>query len=212
MTMASRSFSKNDEVSVQNSIKDLVNIFMRGSGSANLSLEINDGVCDLKLTYRLGTYPSRNYSSSSRCANQTSQPNKRKGKKKSPSQRARDSRRAEAFRLRKTQESEIIIPISGQLLPINNDVKVPCGHSVKNAEKSSPDSSLLPDPPEAPLKSNRVAQILLNDDNSAKKNLFPAAAESSSVTLLTTETQTNGLNPSPQYQKREEELWCKLFK
>ena len=208
--MAAGSLGRNEEVSVQDRITEIINIFMRGPGSANLSMNINDGVCDMRLTFRLGS--NREDHISSQYANQTSQPNKNhKGKRKSPSQRARDHRRAEAFRTRKTKESRIIFPLSEQLLPLRKaDVVQPRGHSAVTEKNPPPGVNLPPDPPETPLKKRFVSKQPYNDVNSARKTLF-SVADISSKTPDKTEMQVNGRHQPTQYQKREEELWSKLF-
>ena len=128
--MAPKYYKKDDEALIHASIQEIINIWKRRSGNAKLSLEIDNGSCELNISFSLGTTSFDHVGAYvNQTSNQQGSPplKKNRRKRKSPSQRLRDQKRAEAFRLRKVQgesQSSIRLPFPGQILPLKKDVTI----------------------------------------------------------------------------------------
>ena len=214
MKMAPTRHNEDNETLIYNTIHELIKIWRKGSGQANLSIDINDGLCDLNLSFKF----ERQFNGLATCTNQIpvinpsfGQKKNRNRRRKSPSQRERDRKRAE-YRLQKIKKTKIILPFSGQLLPLNEiniieDVVDPCDHTVE--VEDSPKSVV--NTPEVPMKNSCMNDKLYTDVNSVKKKLF--SANDLPVTSSSHEVQPQKVQHYPlNYQKREEAVWSKLFR
>ena len=104
------------------SLDEIVKIWRRGSGKASFSVDINDGVAELRMTLPISQLPDKCEAKDDLpCeTNLEFKPRPRTRKKKSPSQRQRDARRAEAFRERKIRIPDLVFPVSGEILPLQS--------------------------------------------------------------------------------------------
>ena len=116
-------------------MNEVIKIWKRGCGRANLSFVINNGVADLQLSFNLGLYANNASCHANHTFGRAAQPRTKPKsvKRKSPSQRARDIRRAESYRLKKIQEVDLILPFTGELLPIKD---IPAGEADVNNDLS----------------------------------------------------------------------------
>ena len=95
-------FSISEEAFILRSLKEVVNVWARGSGQATFSLTVEDGMADLKLGFQLGLptdvhLPNQVPPPSLR-TNFTPEARHYQGRKKTPSRRRRDLARAAQHR------------------------------------------------------------------------------------------------------------------
>ena len=176
---------------------------------------IDNGKCDLKLCVSL-QQPLQMLNPSS---NSHLQPEKKRMKRKSPSTLARDRSRAEAFGKKNFQESNISLPFSGQILPLNDDVvTLVTANGVVGGDESMVPKVLTPPEmlpavkPVAPVKASSDANKPFIDVFPAKKQLFSSG---SSSTIGPNQDQPFDISmctgPTPAYMKKKQATWSKLF-
>ena len=169
-------YNLSQEAVIYDSLHEILKIWTRGYGQAQFTLDISNGVGKLQMSVNLGrssnfqaSSPDNNIEDGAPYSNQ-----KRKRKRKSPSQLARDRKRAETFRAKKVLKTGIKLPFSGNLLPAHK-----AGITEAAVEKESGDleeytpSDTLP-PPQLllPMKKSYNKQFII-DVGSTKKKLFP---------------------------------------
>ena len=229
----STTFSFTEEAFLLSSLQEVVKLWRRGSGQANFDLKVIDGVAELNLKFKLGhpsdlhCAPTHNVPPPHQDQDQAAPVLKKR--RKSAARRERDRVRAQAFQAGRetgseTQQTSLILPFSGKMLPINN---------FPNTESAAAPADDAPQVAAAPAVTTQEAASLENvptaatpldaapppavltrrilthstqknfiDVNVAKKQLFttPAKAPPSS--------QQNDKNS---YKMKEEDLWTKLF-
>ena len=131
---------------------------------------------------------------------------KKKRKRKSPSKKKRDLERAISFRKRKTQ---INLPFTGQLLPVNRV----CRESGNEAASCDLPSLLVQVTPNlsGQLTPHKIPVKKLNTRNddfteeigSIKKQLFPSPSNTLTAERVAPQQQN--------YRRRENDLWAKIF-
>ena len=220
--------SMTEEAFLLRSLKEVVNVWAMGSGQASFSLNIINGKADLKLGFQLGLPTDIHLPNQYHVPvlqpnippqyHQTSQ-----GRRKTPSQRRRDQARAAQHRATSYQpgpavaaapsnNSEadsapaVLLPFSGKILPLHHaspseDSTAPATAIVA----SSPPSNLPIPAAAAPTKAvgnpeGKSKQYI--DASTAKKNLFPSGHQP---------PPPQEPPPSRSFQKREEDMWKKLF-
>ena len=106
------SWTYSEEAFVYSSIKVVMKVWMRGA-------DVHNGAAELKLNFSLG-HPSKPHTFPLRPQQMDKSREKlKKQKRKSPSNKRRDQRRAEQFRAKKvSNHSEIVLPFSGQVVPL----------------------------------------------------------------------------------------------
>ena len=109
--MAPKYYHEDDAALIHASIHEIIKIWQRSSGQANLSLKIDNGLCELNLSVNLGqasSDPDTHVAGTNLPSNHNTSLLRKNGRKrKSPSQRMRDYKSAETFRKRKMQERSI---------------------------------------------------------------------------------------------------------
>ena len=211
MHMASFSYTHTGEALIFDSLQEIIKIWSRGSGQARFTLDINDGVGEMKLSFNLGIHSPNATRTETRTQYQA-QPHilkprkKRRRKRKSPSQLARDKARAQSYHARQAQKSTIVLPFAGQILPISKtnalEVDDTLGDRKATPTHDDPQDRNSLKPCEVPMKMCSGPKHLHLDVSSAKKELFPPKTPS-----VKADTQCQG----PSYQQKESELWTKLF-
>ena len=146
-------------------------------------------------------------------------------RKKSPSQLARDKKRAQLYHAKKASDNGIVLPFSGQLLPVT-DVALAVVDYVDVVEVNSADNDVSTPaeniPPQqlepfTPMKTGLKVKPNLIDDLSKRKVLFPDGSCSPSIRncdengIRQDDTQSQKNSGTPLYQKKEDLLWSKLF-
>ena len=106
------------------------------------------------------------------------------------------------------------MPFSCQVLPFKKVTDITAALEGDNLpdKVSTPQDTALPVDPSTPVKNILDAKKSLINIQSAKKELFPPDSISSVQTM--DEQTNNGAKMDgqpPIYQKKEEELWAKLF-
>ena len=216
--MAPKYYKKDDEALIHASIQEIINIWKRRSGNAKLSLEIDNGSCELNISFSLGTTSCDHVAAYvNQTSNQQVSPplKKNRRKRKSPSQRLRDQKRAEDFRLRKVQgesQSSIRLPFPGQILPLKKDVTIedpnnPCDSLIME-EDTTP---LVPTHPMdhiVPMKSSGSPAKLDIDVNSMRRESFPSTTPSTSHDV---KAKSKEASVPPNFKLKEDELFSRLF-
>ena len=220
-------FSVTEEAFLLRSLKEVVNVWARGSGQATFSLNINNGVADLQLGFQLGLpCDAHLHHHQHGPVHQHHLPSQDQqvyqGRRKTPSRRNRDRVRAAQHQAASYQQSgsaaaaapgnkavvasatALILPFHGKLLPLDQP------STLSSAEVSPATAPVATPPPSipasaaaaAPTKSVGTPARNLNlDASSAKKNLF----------LADHHRPPTQDPPSRNFQKNEEILWTKLF-
>ena len=211
-------FNLTEEAFLLESLHEVVKVWSRGSGQASFNLDVCDGVADLKLCFKLGlpgdlhVVPGVVPHPPFQHQHQNHHPQAKKQKRrKGPAQLAKDRARAAAHQTRLQSEAAvpvrtetaapaaIMLPFSGNILPLRNPTLNPVvpptvtPSTLSSSEVSAPKKS-----------SSESAYTKYADVSAVKKQLFtldqlppPPAA------------------PPPQstnYLERESQLWTKLFK
>ena len=183
----------------QTKLREVIKILSRRSGKANLEVDIYDGVAEVKMSFSIKLWANSMVSSS------WTKPEKKR-KRKGPSQITCDRKCAQSFHSNKILNSAIVLPFSGQLLPVNNDDADDAagGESSAKVVESTPLQIGPPKNCHVPTKSSCIVEQSLTEVRSALKELFPA---SQPIVVVDTSTMCQ----TPSYQKRESELMLKLF-
>ena len=205
------SWSYSEEAFVYSSIKEVMKVWTRGAGKASFSIDVHNGAAELRLNFSLGHPSEPHILPLWPQQMDKSRENLKKQKRKSPSNKRRDQRRAEQFRAKKvSNHSEIVLPFSCQVVPLqkpaeNKAVDIPAFSTTASDEKTPE----VCDPPAvgAPTKCN-VKQWYL-DVGAVRKQLFPTKP------MLSASEAPENLNGnsvrSQKYQQKEDEMWKKLF-
>ena len=201
--MAPNCYDSTQEALIYRSLQEIMRIWSRGSGQADLSLSVNDGKAQLNISVSLERPPDSFLPSSEKPG--FSGHTHRRKKKKSPSKVARDRKRAENYRTKKTHADDIVLPISGQLMKLNAVVAIdddPIYYTVEAAE-STPEDVCPPKRLQAPPIKSSLTQQHSIDVGSARKTLFPTSSPSKQLDM------DKGFAA---FKKKEDELWSKIFK
>ena len=157
--------------------------------------------------------------------NGVSRQQKVRKRKKSPSQLARDRKRAQLYHVKKASDNGIVLPFSGQLLPVT-DVALAGVDFVDVVEVNSADNDVSTPaeniPPQqlepfTPMKTGLKLKSNPVDVISTRKVLFPDDLCSPSIKnrdengIRQDDTQSQKNSGTPLYQKKEDLLWSKLF-
>ena len=228
-------FSHTEEAFLLSSLREVVNVWARGYGQASFNLAVRNGVAELNMGFQLG-HPADPHLGNlgppvhpEQVPQQQQQP--KQPRRKGPARRERDRARAakhQAFH--KPEESvsdeviaDVILPFTGKMLPITATQETPMPKQplpsttktptpdaapASRPAPSSPASRTIPASPApgaAPTKSTFTpARYVDMNVNNVKKMLFPR----SDVPHLPSPAQSG----KPKFQRREEQLWTKLFK
>ena len=198
------------------SLDEIVKIWRRGSGKASFSVDINDGVAELRMTLPISQFPDNCQAKDDLpCeTNLEFKPRPRTRKKKSPSQRRRDARRAEAFRERKIRIPDLVLPFSGEILPLQSS-SIEIGKSTAVAQNAYSSALVYTLPAtsqpnlEPPIKGQ--SQLSYKDVSLAKKQLFSHGSTPPPHSSADSEKDAQVVIDQPAYQRKEDEQWRKLF-
>ena len=210
-------FSSHNSAFVYSSIKEIIKVWARGYGEASFCLDVKNGTAQVNRNFSLG-HPYYGKPSKTPMA-RSSQPKddgidaqpKKKPKRKSPSTRRRNQKRSEAYYARQASNENIVLPFSGNILPVSEaaDVSIPAASILSSKIDSPSDVSNLSEV-KAPMK-NQGKKILV-DAETVKKQLFQEVSMPTAVKV-----SAQGVHPSREpsqtstYQKREDDLMKKLF-
>ena len=222
MNQAPANFPMTEEAFLLSSLKQVVNIWARGTGEASFDLVIKDGVANLKLGFQLGHPSDPHLPHEQHPSPHTQHPaGPKQRRRKGPARREKDRARAAAYQARllsrttaatschKDQDhseaaaaSPIILPFKGKILPVKSSASA-APHS---AVMTPSGSSLSAASTAAPVKAGQSSAVTIFNlnVNSVKKHLF-VADEDSRPPPPATDDQ------APNYQKKEARLWSKLF-
>ena len=216
----------NEEAFLLASLKEVVNIWSRGTGHANFNLTIQDGVADLKLRFQLGR-PTDPHVLNQQCYQVQPQPHHadvpcehgwqhQRRRHKTAKQRERDRERAAKHQAScqsaATAVPAVVLPFSGNLLPVKSTVSTPTvptstAVSVTVTPQSSSSST------EVLCRPQKQQYFDVNDMKKqifpCHKQLFEAAAPSQATAVASSPAKTADVK---NYEMREEQLWTRLFK
>ena len=125
--MSGKTLKSSEEHVVYRSLREVVKIWAEGSGKANFSLDVIKDTAELtiKISFGAFTTPSQQHIIYD-VINDVSavKPHKKKLKKKSPSQRRRDRKRAMDFQHKKSLiHQDVRLPFSGKIIPVNQGIE-----------------------------------------------------------------------------------------
>ena len=221
-------FSLSEEAFLLSSLKEVVQVWTRGSGQAFFDLTVKDGKAELQLGFQLGS-PSDNHLSPDQVElhphyhgpqqEQDFQPVRHH---KCSSRRKRDRNRAAQHQARTGTAAAgsskqaatapaVKLPFVGKILPIKakeNSVSVALAAPARTTSatkspvsSSSSNMSLAP-----PSKPANPAGPSYTDASSVKKSLFPAGLPPGRP------PSTTSVQKPRDYKQKEREMWSKLFK
>ena len=226
-------FSHTEEAFLLSSLREVVNVWARGYGQASFNLAVKNGFAELNLGFQLGHPADPHLPTHGPPAHhpepvpqQPKQPRRR-----GPARRERDRARAAKHQASHNPKesasdevmADIILPFIGKMLPITAVPPVskspppspsttktsttdaaPASRPTPAAPASRP-TPASPAPGPAPTKSTSTpARYIDMHVNNVKKMLFP-----SSDVMQSPSPAPSG---KPKFQRREEQLWTKLFK
>ena len=216
--MVVRNFSDSEEALLFDSLSEVVKIWAKGCGRANLSVNVVDGAAEVTLKFLLGKSAHSFQQASNVVSTDTADDTEyshvvekrcfqRNSKKKSPSRKKRNQQRAQVHQQRKKSSlSRLILPFSGKLLEVNPEPLKPSDDVIPDLVVTPP-SSLVP-PPQIQAKCSISRQEQVTDDiDHAKKKLFSGDAS----IMSTGQDSTSLKNQTKAYQRKEDEIWAKLF-
>ena len=181
-------FNLNKEAFLLASLKEVVNIWSRGTGHANFNLTIQDGVADLKLGFQLGR-PTDPHVLNQQCDQVQPQPHHadvpcehgwqhQRRRHKTAKQRERDRERAAKHQAScqsaATAVPAVVLPFSGNLLPVKSTVSTPTvpTSTVVTVTVTPQSSSSSTEVSCKPQKTDKKKQQYLYV-NDVKKQIFP---------------------------------------
>ena len=228
----STNFSRTEEAFLLRSLKEVVDVWTRGSGQATFNLTIQDGVADPKLGFQLGrpSDPHHLHEQSDELHQlhphhvdifhdhggvQHQHPKRRRHK--GPKQRERDRARAAKHHAScqpaAAAAPAVLLPFSGKLLPVSatsSAVAVqaasPINKAAVPAATPTPPASHPPAAagPKKDIPSNKPTQVA----NTVKKKLFGKDPPAPHKQLPPDPGQSGN---QKNYKMKEEDLWTKLF-
>ena len=203
------------EALIYDSLHEILKIWTRGYGQAKFTLDISDGVGKLQMSVNLGR--SSNFQASPPDNIEDGAPysnKKRKRKRKSPSQLARDRKRSETFRAKKVLKTGIKLPFSGHLVPAHKAgiIEAAVEKESGDLEEYTPSDTIPPPQLLLPMKKSYNKQFVI-DVESTKKELFPNEPPTATEDMDTRQLKSSVMScEAPLYHKKEAELWSKIFK
>ena len=175
--------SMSEEAFLLSSLREVVNIWGRGTGQASFNLTVNEGVADLQLGFKLGMpgdahlhheHPEPLHHQHAPEQEQVAKKRRRKG----PSRRQRDRARAAVFQARKQPEA-VILPFHGKILPLFVSTAVPVvKRTASNSSQSDSPAAAEPAVPRTPSKPAH------SDSSAAGSATASAVARTPSTSLL----------------------------
>ena len=187
-----------EEAFLLSSLREVVNIWSRGTGQASFNLTVKEGVADLQLGFKLGMpgdahlhhehqvplyHPQQHAPEQEQAA--------KKRRRKGPSRRQRDRARAAAFQARK-QPEVVILPFHGKILPLVVSTVAPLTSSQSDAPAAAepvvaitPSTSARSDSPAA---GSTTALAVARTPSSSSLSDAPAAAPVKATKLSSTAT------------------------
>ena len=230
MLPTTTTFNYTEEAFLLSSLQEVVKVWARGSGQASFDLQVTNGVADLKLGFRLG-HPADLHSEPAPPPphlnpQQVHHPNqdhfRPHRRQKGPKRRERDRKRAEMYEHRhhpqKATPVAVLLPITGKLLPV---IKSPpqTPPLPEGSQAAGPAACTQPQPFQAvtpPAAPNLLAAVRPTksegspryvDSNIAKKKLFPTDPPPDSRQV----DPSASTFERKSFQKKEDDLWAKLF-
>ena len=235
MNLNNTTFNLTEEAFLLSSLTEVVKVWARGSGQASFDLQVDAGVAELKLAFKLG-HPAEQHTTPAPppthfpYQQEHHHHGRTQRRHKGPVRRERDRERARLYQSRpeptaNKEQPKIVLPFSGNLLPIlpKDDTSPP--EAAQTASQSI--KAVVPAVTPPPAASHRPAaagpqkQIPPNKESpqvadSVKKKLFvndpPAPLQQLSP------APRHQLPPDPgqsieqkKYKMKEEDLWTKLF-
>ena len=223
-----------EEAFLLNSLQEGVKIWGKGIGQASFHLQIDNGTADLQLGFKLGL-PSDLHVVPPAPPDPDPQPNQHQRKevddqhiqncgyqqqrrRKGPARRAKDRVRAAqhqaCLQSKSAAPADIILPFNGKVIPIISS-STPASVSVA----STPPAAKPSDTSSTPTKISPSATRMYVGVNTAKKQLFgahssatdPVASTASTLTTPSTATDPEASTSRRGFERREEQLWTKLF-
>ena len=215
--MSGKKLKSSEEHVVYRSLREVIKIWAEGSGKANFSLDVIKDTAELtiKISFRAYATPSQQHIIDD-VTNDVSVVKSQK--KKSPSQRRRDRKRAMDFQHKKSLiHRDVRLPFSGKILPVNQGIEQLDTEDSSNVEceaelLNTPSQLFLPTPQkQAPMKNSQVIDNLSTASVlPAKKKLFPL--DSKGAPTDNGDMLDDALSSTQSsYQRKESDLWTKIF-
>ena len=219
-------FSYTEEAFLFSSLHEVVKVWARGNGQASFDLKIENGSAQLNLGFKLGNPasphcdipphepPSHQHHPQPHGHQHGHQAHR--PRRKGPARQKRDKIRAEIYNVRQKTEAAVKLPFSGKLLPLNDGIS--SQHLVDAPPETIPQPqssrTVLVTPKAAKAPSvNAAAKPSKSDEspryvdcNVAKKQLFPASSRSQ------VPRPPHSAGSKKSFQRKEDDLWTKLFK
>ena len=235
----STNFNLSEEAFILSSLKEVVNVWARGSGQATFNLRIVDGFAELRLGFQLGS-PTDLHLLREQVDPLPQEPPRRyrkQKKKKSPAKLAKDRARAAEHQARikpevaatSTSSSaeetslDIILPITGKLIPLKSisspteavaasaSPPTAATGTLRTAASAATPPQRAPPPPRSTPPTKKAAA------STPKRYLDVSCAKKHLFPAVPSNPSKKPspppLPPSRQaYKRKEDELWSRLFK
>jgi hypothetical protein len=230
-------FNYTEEAFLLCSLQEVIKVWARGNGCASFNLEIGNGSADLQLSFKLG-HPSDPHVAPPhpQCQPQAQHyPQHRHRRHRGPARREKDRIRATKHQAAvaalvsgPVESAGLILPFTGNIIPLNKQEESPAPVSAASAETSpitsssgtaSPSiaapaattsgaASAFPSLPRPHKPQTPLVQRQYEDFNLVKKRLFdvpPAHPPRQEGPLSSTVSQKKT------FKMKEDDLWVKLF-
>ena len=195
---------------VRSTINEIINIWTRGAGKASFNIDVCHGTAEVKMSFFLD-HPTKNDVASftkpkvDNIKGEAIRKHKKR-KRKSPSTKRRDQKRADEFYRKKI--SSVVLPFLGQLIPLNEAAEdLPAVYNA-SFEAVTPDPNI---PPEAQAPAKQLLKKRYVDVNSVKKQLFDVPAVEIVREKVKSGRPPGKLSKVYAYQQKEEDLMSRLF-
>ena len=227
-------FHCSEEAFILSSLREVVNVWSRGSGQATFNLSIVDGFADLQLGFRLGhptdphllpdpVHPlhlpsdEANYVQSRKRKNGPARREKDRARAASHQARFQPEAAAVSSQSEQQQPTPVILPITGKLTQLKStsvtapvSAQPPLVRPTAAAPAATPPPGVPPCPPTTPhTKKAAMPPKRYVDVKCVKRHLFSSIPQNPDQKSPPHQTPT----PSTKsYKRKEDELWTRLFK
>ena len=227
-------FHRSEEAFILSSLREVVNVWSRGSGQATFNLSIVDGFVDLQLGFRLGhptdphllPDPVHPLHLTPDEANNVQSRKRKKGPARREKDRARAARHQARFQpeaaavstLSEEQQSPpVILPITGKLIQLKSTsvtapapAQPPAVLPSAAVPAATPPHGASPSTPATPhTKTAAMPPMRYVDVNCVKRHLFSSVPQNPDQKSPPHQTPTTS---TKSYKRKEDELWTRLFK